>query len=66
LPAKLLWQLWFPVTLAFIAASAPQGRSFAQADLSEPTFVDTPCSLPNVTPEILPRLRCGTVAVPRP
>jgi pimeloyl-ACP methyl ester carboxylesterase len=65
LSAKSAWQLWFPVTLAFIAASAPQGRSFAQADLSEPTFVDTPCSLPNVTPEILPRLRCGTVAVPR-
>jgi hypothetical protein len=51
--------------LAFIAASAPLGRSFAQVDLSKPTFVDTPCSLPDVTPETLPRLRCGTVAVPR-
>ena len=65
LPAKSPGQLWFAAALAFIVASAPQGRSFAQVDLSEPTFVDTPCSLPNVTPEILPRLRCGTVAVPR-
>jgi hypothetical protein len=65
LPAKSPGQLWFVAAVAFIAASAPQGRSFAQVDLSEPTFVDTPCSLPNVTPGILPRLRCGTVAVPR-
>lgn len=65
MPAKSPRQLWGVAVLAFIAASAPQGRSFAQADLSEPTFVDTPCSLPNVTPETLPRLRCGTVAVPR-
>ena len=65
MPAKSPRQLWFAAALAFIAASAPQGRSFAQVDLSEPTFVDTPCSLPNVTPEILPRLRCGIVSVPR-
>ena len=64
MPAKSLWRLWFAAALAFVAF-APQGRSFAQGDLSEPTFVDTPCSLPNVTPEVLPRLRCGTVAVPR-
>jgi pimeloyl-ACP methyl ester carboxylesterase len=64
LPAKSLWRLWFAAALAFVAF-APQGRSFAQGDLSEPTFVDRPCSLPNVTPEVLPRLRCGTVAVPR-
>ena len=65
MPAKSPWLLGFAAALAVIAASAPQGRSFAQVDLSEPTFVDTPCSLPNVTPEILARLRCGTVAVPR-
>jgi len=38
---------------------------FDEDDISKPTFVETRCSLPNVTPEILPRLRCGTVAVPR-
>lgn len=65
MPAKSPWLLGFAAALAVIAASAPQGRSFARVDLSEPTFVDTPCSLPNVTPEILARLRCGTVAVPR-
>jgi pimeloyl-ACP methyl ester carboxylesterase len=58
-------QLWFAAAFAFIAASTPLGRSFAQVDSSEPTFADTPCSLPNVTPETLPRLRCGTVNILR-
>ena len=65
MPAKSSRLLCVTAAVAFIAASAPQGRSFAQVNLSEPTFVDTPCLLPNVTAEILPRLRCGTVAVPR-
>jgi pimeloyl-ACP methyl ester carboxylesterase len=65
LPAKSPRQLWFAAAVAFIAASAPLGRCFAQGVLSEPAFVDAPCSLPNVTPEILLRLRCGTVSVPR-
>jgi hypothetical protein len=65
LPAKPLRQLWFAGALALIAASMPQGRSFVQKDSSEPVFVDTPCSLPNVTPEVRPRLRCGTVSVPQ-
>ena len=63
MPRKSPRQLWLGAAVAFIAASAPLGRSFAQVDLSEPTLVDTPCSLPNVTPETLPHLRCGTVSV---
>jgi hypothetical protein len=65
LPAKLPRYLWLAAALAFVAASALLGRDYAQADSSGPAFVDTPCSLSNVTPEILPRLRCGTVSVPR-
>lgn len=30
-----------------------------------PTFAETPCDLPGVSPEIRHRLRCGTVGVPR-
>jgi len=30
-----------------------------------PAFTETVCDLPNVPPGILPRLRCGTVSVPR-
>ncbi len=30
-----------------------------------PAFTETACDLPNVLPGILPRLRCGTVSVPR-
>ena len=30
-----------------------------------PAFTETACDLPNVSPGILPRLRCGTVSVPR-
>jgi pimeloyl-ACP methyl ester carboxylesterase len=62
---RLPRRLWFAAALAAVATALPQGDSFAQADLPEPAFHDAPCSLPNVTSEILPRLRCGTVAVPR-
>ena len=30
-----------------------------------PTFTDTACALPHITPDIEPRLRCGVVDVPR-
>ncbi len=30
-----------------------------------PAFTETSCDLPDVSPGILPRLRCGTVSVPR-
>ena len=30
-----------------------------------PTFQPTACDLPGITPDLAPRLRCGTVAVPR-
>jgi pimeloyl-ACP methyl ester carboxylesterase len=42
---------------------AVQGHASGEASL--PAFDETTCNLPDVTPEIRPRLRCGTVRVPR-
>ncbi len=36
-----------------------------QTDRVRPTFIEAACSLPDLTPELRPRLRCGTVSVPR-
>jgi pimeloyl-ACP methyl ester carboxylesterase len=36
-----------------------------QTQSPRPAFDDTTCDLPDVSPEIRPRLRCGTVTVPR-
>ena len=36
-----------------------------QAVLPLPAFAETACDLPDVSPQLRPRLRCGTVAVPR-
>ena len=36
-----------------------------QTEPLRPVFNETPCDLPNVSPDIRPRLRCGTVSVPR-
>src|ERR1700678_537202 len=58
-------QIWFAAALALITTCPPEGQSLAGDNLPKPIFVYTRCSLPNVTPEILPRLRCGTVGVPR-
>lgn len=62
---KSSWPMGVTAVLAMMAASALPGRCLAEDDGPKPTFVETRCSLPDVTPEILPRLRCGTVAVPR-
>jgi pimeloyl-ACP methyl ester carboxylesterase len=40
------------------------GRASGQT-LPQPVFTDTACELPNISPDIRPRLRCGTVSVPR-
>jgi hypothetical protein len=36
-----------------------------QPALLRPAFDETTCDVPNSSPEIAPRLRCGTVSVPR-
>jgi pimeloyl-ACP methyl ester carboxylesterase len=55
----------FAVALSLIGIGILHGQTLAQDNSPKPVFVEMPCSLPNVTPEILPGLRCGTVAVPR-
>ena len=41
------------------------GRANGQTELLQPVFEEMPCHLPDVSLEIRPRLRCGTVSVPR-
>ena len=48
-----------------LPAIARPGPSRAQPARSGPAFVETGCALPDVTPEVAARLRCGTVVVPR-
>ena len=40
-------------------------RAVDHADPPRPAFTESACSLPDLTPELRPRLRCGTVDVPR-
>jgi pimeloyl-ACP methyl ester carboxylesterase len=57
---------WSPVAagiLLLFTALAVQGHASGEASL--PVFEEATCDLPDVTPEIRPRLRCGTVRVPR-
>ena len=42
-----------------------QGHARGQTEPPRPAFAETACDLPNVSPEVRPRLRCGTVRVPR-
>jgi pimeloyl-ACP methyl ester carboxylesterase len=44
---------------------ALEGHASGQTKPSHPVFDETACDLPGVSPEIRPRLRCGTVSVPR-
>ncbi len=49
------------VVLGVLATS---GQAAAQTGAAA-LFQQTPCDLPGITPVLAPRLRCGTVAVPR-
>ena len=44
---------------------ALEGHASGQTEPLQPVFDETACDLPGVSPEIRPRLRCGTVSVPR-
>jgi len=50
-------------SLLLLIALAMQGHASGEASL--PAFEETTCDLRDVTPDIRPRLRCGTVRVPR-
>jgi pimeloyl-ACP methyl ester carboxylesterase len=51
--------------LLFVTGLALEGIASGQAKPPQPVFDETACDLPGVSPEIRPRLRCGTVSVPR-
>lgn len=51
------------VIVALGVAFAIAGHAGVRA--AQPGFDETACDLPGISPEIRPRLRCGTVAVPR-
>ena len=51
--------------LAFATGPAPATQAANPTAPLPPIFVDTPCTLPGISPGIATRLRCGTVAVPR-
>jgi pimeloyl-ACP methyl ester carboxylesterase len=57
-----------PITLCTAAlvllASTLPHDAFGQVDRPRPAFQEAACDLPHLSPEIAPRVRCGTVSVP--
>jgi pimeloyl-ACP methyl ester carboxylesterase len=51
--------------LLLVIGLALEGHASGQTEPPQPVFDETACDLPGVSPEIRPRLRCGTVSVPR-
>lgn len=51
--------------LVLVIGFAFAGHASGQPGPLQPVFEQTACDLPNVSPEIRPRLHCGTVSVPR-
>lgn len=51
--------------LVLMIGFALVGQASGQPKPLRPVFDETACGLPGVSPEIQPRLRCGTVSVPR-
>src|SRR5262249_27127544 len=50
---------------ALLIGVALQQHADAQTRPALPAFDETPCDVPNLSPELRPRLRCGSVSVPR-
>jgi pimeloyl-ACP methyl ester carboxylesterase len=51
--------------LMLLIGLALQERAGGQTEPPRPVFDETTCDLPDVSPKLRPRLRCGTVSVPR-
>jgi pimeloyl-ACP methyl ester carboxylesterase len=51
--------------LLLVIGLALEGHASGQTEPLQPVFDETACDLPGVAPDIRPRLRCGTVSVPR-
>jgi hypothetical protein len=51
--------------LLLMIGFALAGHASGQTEPPQPVFDATVCDPPGVLPEIRPRLRCGTISVPR-
>src|SRR5579859_6717998 len=51
--------------LAVLMTATLQGSASGSPLTAPPSFDETACDLPNISPELRPRLQCGTVSVPR-
>ena len=51
--------------LGIFLAQTPQEHVRASPAATSPSFDETACDLPTISPELRPRLGCGTVSVPR-
>ena len=60
---RSLWRLAASGVAVMVVGYAVENRACGQTP--RPAFTDTACELPHLTPDIRPRLRCGTVGVPR-
>jgi pimeloyl-ACP methyl ester carboxylesterase len=52
-------------TLMLFVALALQGHASDETGAAAPAFEEVPCDLPDVSPDIRQRLRCGSVRVPQ-
>jgi pimeloyl-ACP methyl ester carboxylesterase len=66
LSARAAWrQVATSGVLMLLIGLALQDNAGGQTAQPRPVFNETTCDLPGVSPELRPRLRCGTVSVPR-
>ena len=66
LGARAAWrQVATSGVLMLLIGLALQDNAGGQTAQPRPVFNETTCDLPGVSPELRPRLRCGTVSVPR-
>jgi pimeloyl-ACP methyl ester carboxylesterase len=64
--ARATWrQVATSGVLMLLIGLALQENAGGQTAPPRPAFDETTCELPGVSPELRPRLRCGTVSVPR-
>jgi pimeloyl-ACP methyl ester carboxylesterase len=63
-PGKMLRGIAACGLVVLLVGYAIEGQASGHA-LAQPAFTDAACDLPHISPDIRPRLRCGTVSVPR-
>jgi pimeloyl-ACP methyl ester carboxylesterase len=64
--ARAIWRYATTCGVLMLATGlALQGNARGQTKQLQPAFDEATCDLPDVSPEVRPRLRCGRVSVPR-